>query len=36
MMGWDENLKMGFFPERLTQPTVAQLGILKITMNEVT
>ena len=28
--------KDGFFPERLTQPIAAQLGIMKITMNKVT
>ena len=32
-MWW--KLKDGFFPEPLTQPVAAELGIMKITMNEV-
>ena len=33
-MGFDENLRI--FQERLAQPIAAQLGIMKIAMNEVT
>ena len=31
----DSHVKDGLLTEQLTQPIVAQLGIMKITMNEV-
>ena len=36
MIGFDENLKLGFSHKQLKKPIVEQLGIMKITMNEVT